>query len=394
MADVIERTVNLHAYKEDRCDRKDRKKRIKKNPRAQIGTCLPTIRHDFLGPWFKPDHWSIATPQLIEEIVWRLMKDQQEQVESDAVESKAKSEWASNKLPRLSERQDKKRKESTSHVLRSVRVDKFGRLRPKHKLAQLLVDAARLFEEITGYQDRLVLKEYLFRDNSIHPRRSLDQSYMGELRTTRRRDRDQVVYRYTCPNFQHELFQDKDKKKPKPVDAATATKHGKYGVKEEACSICAQQYDDMQAWQWSWTSRDRHLSHIGHSYYEDKRQCQHCIEQSQMLARAVMVDQLWMWILDRNTILTCFPKRWGIAGKVDPSGVFQSVAKRLQGPLDSSNRVLSVYDLGLIILEECFDTFFDRTNMPDRRPQIMDIFAASIGQVVRCLPRLDPCVTR
>ena len=101
-----------------------------------------------------------------------------------------------------------------------------------------------------------------------------------------------------------------------------------------------------------------------------------------------MVDQLWMWILDENTILTCFPRRYGI-GKKDPSGVHHSIRRRLKDQTNPANHIRSVFDLGLIIIEQCFDTFFDRKKTNDKRPQIMDIFAESIGRVV-CL---DPLLT-
>ncbi|KAI9685581.1 MAG: hypothetical protein M1822_004439 [Bathelium mastoideum] len=42
---------------------------------------------------------------------------------------------------------------------------------------------------------------------------------------------------------------------------------------------------------------------------------------------------------------------------------------------------MSVFDLGLMILQECFDTIFDRTSTNDQRPQILDVFGESIGKV-------------
>jgi hypothetical protein len=46
------------------------------------------------------------------------------------------------------------------------------------------------------------------------------------------------------------------------------------------------------------------------------------------------------------------------------------------------NHIRSVFDLGLIILDEAFNVFFDRTKTADKRPQVLDIFAESIGKVV------------
>jgi hypothetical protein len=122
----------------------------------------------------------------------------------------------------------------------------------------------------------------------------------------------------------------------------------------------------------------------GHTKYEDEHGCKHCREEICKVPRAIMVDQLWMWILDKNTILTCFPRRYGV-GRKDLSGVFESINGRLKDPFSYTNHILSVFDLGLIILEECFNTFFDRAATLDKRPQTLDIFAESIGNVVCCV---------
>ncbi|KAI3393589.1 hypothetical protein diail_3893, partial [Diaporthe ilicicola] len=91
-----------------------------------------------------------------------------------------------------------------------------------------------------------------------------------------------------------------------------------------------------------------------------------------------MVDQLWMWILDEKTIITCFPKRYG-ANKKDSSGVHKSIRWRMKGL--RKDHIRTVFDLALIILDECSNTFFDRTKTQDHQPQFMDIFSESIGKV-------------
>ncbi|KUJ13404.1 uncharacterized protein LY89DRAFT_721425 [Mollisia scopiformis] len=94
--------------------------------------------------------------------------------------------------------------------------------------------------------------------------------------------------------------------------------------------------------------------------------------------RVVMVDQLWLWILDGNTIITSFPRRWG-RNKPDPSGVHKSLRERLEAT--SSEEIQSVYDLALIIIDQCSRVFFDRTKPLDQRPEVMDLFASAIGNV-------------
>ena len=46
------------------------------------------------------------------------------------------------------------------------------------------------------------------------------------------------------------------------------------------------------------------------------------------------------------------------------------------------DEVRSVYDLAIIILDQCSRVFFDRTQPIDLQPQVMDSFANAIGKVV------------
>ncbi|KAK6221966.1 hypothetical protein LQW54_001186 [Pestalotiopsis sp. IQ-011] len=93
--------------------------------------------------------------------------------------------------------------------------------------------------------------------------------------------------------------------------------------------------------------------------------------------RVVMVDQLWMWILDDNTIITAYPRRWG-RNKPDPSGVHKSLRLRLE---HRKEVIKSTHHLAMIIMDQCSRVFFDRTQALDQRPEVMDLFAAAIGTV-------------
>ncbi|KAK4238609.1 hypothetical protein C8A03DRAFT_43673 [Achaetomium macrosporum] len=95
------------------------------------------------------------------------------------------------------------------------------------------------------------------------------------------------------------------------------------------------------------------------------------------IPRVIMVDQLWMWILDENTILTAFPRRWA-RNKPDPSAVHRAIRDHL-GSVDNS-QIRSIYDLALIIVDECSKVFFDRTK-PDLRPEVVDMFGSAISNV-------------
>ncbi|KAK8099527.1 uncharacterized protein PG998_012768, partial [Apiospora kogelbergensis] len=94
-------------------------------------------------------------------------------------------------------------------------------------------------------------------------------------------------------------------------------------------------------------------------------------------SRVVMVDQLWLWILDGNTIITSFPRRWG-RNKPDPSGVHKSLRERFEArPVE----IRSIQHLALMIIDQCSRVFFDRTRPRDQRPEVMDLFASAIAHV-------------
>ncbi len=265
------------------------------------------------------------------------------------------------------------------------------RLRPVHPLARYLADAARLFESMATYRDEQVIHTYLFPEEStaihLHPRRTLDQSNLWQLKTTRRRDRDQVVYRSTAVGeFAHRLSRKSwkpqenqeipgsDNGGPSQGPSVTSSNDSTTWTECELCAElpkeCCPEWERRDAWEWT-----------GHTTRENKFTCPQCKDDITKVARLVMVDQVWLWILDEDTILACLPKRYGAARK-DPSGVNYSIRKRMADQTNDSNHIRSVFDLGLIILDECFDTFFDRRVTRDRRPQVIDIFAESIGNVV------------
>jgi len=214
--------------------------------------------------------------------------------------------------------------------------DPNGRLLVNNPLGQYLLDAARLHQAMSTYRDQQMLEKYLFKDPPLHPRRTLDQSYYRTLKTTRQRDRDQVVYRGTSMNLEtcHRLQaqpQAKEKNAMKKL-VGKACRHQNNGEEHE----------------WQWT---------GHHQITDEKGCVHCRNDIRRISQLVMVDQLWMWVLDEQTIITSFPRRYGF-NKHDFSGVHRSIRERLQSA--RKNQIRSVYDLALIILDECSNTFFDR----------------------------------
>ncbi len=343
--------------------RDDRKNRIESRKPQDVNLRLRPSELPPLEDHTDPDYYvdrvdSDAIPRTIEDVLWSMVRDRKYTIRPTVTAAAAQTtvlSAADSQGSRRTNRRDPKEKVKLkpTHIFFGVPRDAKGRLSPIHPLAQYLIDAARLFEAMATFRDRRILEDYLFRNPPLHPRRTLDQAYFWRLRTTRRRDKDQVVFRFTRADLAHKLRRKQDVKRQLKS--------------EEVDQNTPQLRSQMEGWEWT-----------GHGEYEDKNGCEQCLGDIRKVSRAIMVDQLWMWILDRDTILTCFPQRYGILRK-DPSGLHQSIRTRLK---DQSNPLRSVFDLGLLILEESFDVLCNKIKTEDKRPQVLDIFGESIGKVV------------
>ncbi|KAJ4324129.1 hypothetical protein N0V94_001485 [Neodidymelliopsis sp. IMI 364377] len=88
-----------------------------------------------------------------------------------------------------------------------------------------------------------------------------------------------------------------------------------------------------------------------------------------------MVDQLWMWILGKDLIVTAFPQRWQ-QPRNDPLNVLDGVIEDINSK--TREPVRSVYDLSMVITGRCSGVF-DRHLVGDERYQFLDMFESSIG---------------
>jgi len=197
---------------------------------ANISPGLPKIVHDF--PNYYVDHGDkggrFATPGKIENILWHVTKESfrrdlnnRNRARSGGQKKKRDDDLENGTYSSTDTTQSRDEVRTVGDVekdrmLQISLIDSTGRLRPRHPLAQYLVDVARLYEAIRTYRDKQALKKFLFSEDEadelcLHPRRTLDQAYFWKLKSTRRRDRDQVVYRYTRAEFPHR-FREKPRK--------------------------------------------------------------------------------------------------------------------------------------------------------------------------------------
>ncbi|KAI3323508.1 hypothetical protein HD806DRAFT_496940 [Xylariaceae sp. AK1471] len=211
------------------------------------------------------------------------------------------------------------------------RWDTNKRILANNRLAQYLIDAARLFKAISLYTDTEIHRKFLTAHHPLHPRRTLDQAHYWSLANTQGRDQDQVVFR-----------------------ATTAQPYG---------------WHNHIPYLPRWTDY--------HSYAQDDI-CDTCTSNIRKVSRVLMVDQLWMWILDAKTVVTCFPARYG-ANNFDCSDIYKAIEARC----GEDNSVRSAFDLALIIFEECSCAMLSRRAVSDERPEIVKAFSEAIADITR-----------
>jgi hypothetical protein len=92
-----------------------------------------------------------------------------------------------------------------------------------------------------------------------------------------------------------------------------------------------------------------------------------------------------------DTVISAFPRRWG-RNKPDPSAVHRGIRDRL-AQLDS-DEIHSVYDLALVVVDECSKVFFDQTKALDQRPEVVDLFSSAISKIVSLCPQDDTVLSQ
>ncbi len=207
-----------------------------------------------------------------------------------------------------------------------------ARSRIKNPLARYLLDAARLFERMAIYEDKVSLRDTLFQRPPLHPRRTLDQMYDRGSRAWTAKERDQVLYRATAPRpHYHE----------------------------------------------SWVEGQREMQ-----YSQDLADCTICLEEIRKVPKLLMVDQLWLWILDDSTLITAFPTQYGFR-KNEPSDVHKSIRTRVGSA--RPGQIDCVFSLGLIVIDECANKVFDRigaAGASSEQQPILEVYAEAISHVV------------
>lgn len=167
--------------------------------------------------------------------------------------------------------------------------DDKGRVLAGTEIGQVLFDAAMVYEAMSTHREKSLIRKYLHTDPPLHPRRTLEQTNEWTLSLSWHASaRDQVVHRAT---------------RPKQLD-----------------------FHSVDPFTGEWRDRIRKVP------------------------RVMMIDQLWMWILDEQTIITCFPDQGDLSGHNFLPGIHKNIRNALMKA--GRGRVQSIFDVALIILSE------------------------------------------
>lgn len=104
-------------------------------------------------------------------------------------------------------------------------------------------------------------------------------------------------------------------------------------------------------------------------------QCKDADDERDVDPKIFMVDQLWMWTLGKDLIVTAFPQRWQ-QPRNDPLNVLDGIIEDINNK--TRDPVRSVYELAMIITSRCSGVF-DRHRIGDEDYQFLDMFESSIG---------------
>ncbi|KAF5668108.1 hypothetical protein FHETE_5374 [Fusarium heterosporum] len=213
-------------------------------------------------------------------------------------------------------------------------------------LQRLSHGRARPVPESVAKSDSLeaqVIWEFLGHDPPLNCRRTLDQYGYPSLRDTRSRDDDQMLYKLT-----------------KERTFAPGIGPGLHGQMSNSSSGSSG----------SGSRRSKTSSHNG----EDEVDTEDAILNGNVL----MVDQLWLWVIDSHTLLSFFPKREGdaIEGPLyQQADLRDSIFNEVN--VDLTRQSENALDLAALAVLHAVTVLLDRSSHPDL--EVFRIFEEAIS---------------
>ncbi|KZL85867.1 hypothetical protein CI238_05755 [Colletotrichum incanum] len=75
---------------------------------------------------------------------------------------------------------------------------------------------------------------------------------------------------------------------------------------------------------------------------------------------AIMVDQVWLRIVDMRTVITACPQRYGREAS-DPHSLYRRIRKRLEN--EAQDVEITTFNIAVVVLDECIGSFFQQTEV-------------------------------
>ncbi|RMZ89162.1 hypothetical protein DV736_g3603, partial [Chaetothyriales sp. CBS 134916] len=96
----------------------------------------------------------------------------------------------------------------------------------------------------------------------------------------------------------------------------------------------------------------------------------------------LVVDQLWMWVIEGETLVTCFPQRWGTAAQTDEhQEVIENILLSLEYE-DRRNKITNIFQLANFIVDRCGSNMFESTPSTPKQLRCLEIFDESINDLI------------
>ena len=119
---------------------------------------------------------------------------------------------------------------------------------------------------------------------------------------------------------------------------------------------------------------DRDKDQVAFRYQKDPRP--NGMELGDDQCKVIMVDELWMWVISEDFVVTSFPERFQKAER-DPFDVRECVLNRITA--EGLGLVPTVYDLAALIARTCSEAFDFGYKA---EPRFIDMFEASLGNAM------------
>ncbi|KAF2003204.1 hypothetical protein P154DRAFT_99544 [Amniculicola lignicola CBS 123094] len=94
----------------------------------------------------------------------------------------------------------------------------------------------------------------------------------------------------------------------------------------------------------------------------------------------IMVDQLWLWVIDEQTAVSAFPRRWGLESK-DGREKTDVQERVIQAISNEHKGIKTAEHLASIIVDKCSGVFFPEAEEEHDSVDFLDVFAVSIARL-------------